>query len=288
MDPSVARRLWSRFEPYHAVTYFSPLAREAWAAAGVTGFWRGYFAGRAAPLGAVGPEVVTATFANFHPRMVERAVPDVWTRITPAAALGARLDGAVAALDAVLGPVTAAEAELAPALRAVAGAATVEGRPLGAANASLEWPAPDAVRATTWHAATILREHRGDGHVAALVAADVDGCEAHVLAAAAGSSPRSVTQPNRGWTDDEWEAATARLAGRGLVDAASGLVTSAGRDLREGIEDATDRAALRPWRGVGPDLTERVEALLDAVVAPLVGSGLIPEPNPIGLPPTRP
>jgi hypothetical protein len=285
MDPAVARRLWSRFEPYHAVTYFSPAARQAWTDAGVSGFWRGYFAGRAAAFGPVPAPVVTAAFHNFHPRMVERAIPDVWERITPAEAGRVRLQGAVAALDAILGRPLPAERELAPILRAAAGAATGEGRPVFAAHTALDWP--DGDRATVWHACTLLREHRGDGHVAALVAVDVDGCEAQVLAAAAGCSPRAVTQPNRGWSDDEWDAAIARLAGRGLVASGTGTATTAGRELRARAEDATDRAALRPWATLGADVVARVEERLEVVVAPIRASGLIPEPSPIGLPPGR-
>src|SRR3982750_1718573 len=174
------RELWSSFEAVHAVTYFGPAAGTAFEEAGLRGFWRRYFAGRAAPLGAVGAGPVTAAFFGFAPAMVARALPDVWTRITPAAALAARAEGARAALAGLLTGVPAAQVtEAADVLSAAAGGAgALPGRVLAAANADLPWPDDPVGR--LWHAATILREHRGDGHVAALLTAGVDGSESVV------------------------------------------------------------------------------------------------------------
>src|SRR5205823_7591950 len=135
--------------------------------AGLRGFWRGYFAGRAAPLGAVGAATVVASFFNFAPAMVARAVPDVWQRAAPADVLRARTDGAVAALDRLLaGQPAGAVAEAAELLTAATTGLDTAGRVLGAANAALDPPAAPVGR--LWHASTVLREHRGDGHVAAL------------------------------------------------------------------------------------------------------------------------
>jgi hypothetical protein len=171
---SVERRLWSSFEPVHAVTYFAPQAGAAFEAAGLRGFWRRYFAGRTAPLGAVGPGPVTAAFFGFAPSMVARALPDVWTRISPHAALAAREAGARAALEELLidahEPTVIEAAEL---LSAAAQAVELPGRVLTGANADLPWP--DGTLDRLWHAATTLREHRGDGHVAALLTAGDDG-----------------------------------------------------------------------------------------------------------------
>jgi hypothetical protein len=155
------------------------------------------------------------------------------------------------------------------------------GRPLFAANAALEPPGGPHLR--LWHAATMLREHRGDGHVAALVAAGIDGCEAHLTLAASGTVPVSELQPNRGWPDAEWAAARGRLAARGLLDAAGGA-TREGAEPRRWVEDRTDEAALAPWRAVGEERSQRLLELLDRPVGLVVEGGGVPFPNPMGLP----
>ncbi|WP_425321052.1 SCO6745 family protein [Actinoplanes teichomyceticus] len=276
----VARRMWTLVEPLHAVTYFAPQARAAFEAAGLRGFWRGYFAGRAAPLGAVGPGPVCATFFGFAPAMVRRALPDVWSRATPAAALAARLDGARAALTAALPGVPADHlAQAAAALRRAAEAAGADfaGRPLAAANAGLPWP--DDPVGTLWHAATVLREHRGDGHVAALLVAGLDGVESLVWRASLDSS-RDVLQPPRGWTDEQWEAAAERLTARGWL--AGGAATAPAHAARDRVERRTDELAAAPWRALGPDATARLAGLLEPVAA--AAGRVLPFPNPIGLP----
>ncbi|MDT0450995.1 SCO6745 family protein, partial [Streptomyces hesseae] len=201
---AVAREVWKLYEPVHAVTYFAPEALTAFEAAGLRGWRRGYFAGRAAPLGPVGPEPVTAAFFGFAPGTVARALPSVWDITPPARALEIRRAGARAALERLL---AGQEKEAARAGELLADAALGldhGGRVLSAAHAGLVWPDDPLER--LWHAATLLREHRGDGHVAALVAAGLDGCEALVLRSGI-DVPRSELQPYRGWTDEEWEAA---------------------------------------------------------------------------------
>ena len=217
-----ARRLWTLFEPLHAVTYFAPEGRAAFEAAGLRGFWRGYFASRSAPLGHTPAAVTTALYANFAPRMVERAIPSVWELAAPEQALAARLEGSVAALSRLLdgGPVE----ESASLLQTVADLAPTTGRALGAANAALPWP--DEPLAVLWQAATVLRELRGDGHVLAQLAVGLDGLSTMVLRAGHDLS-RDALQPNRGWTDDEWSASAAALTDRGLLGP-DGLITPAG------------------------------------------------------------
>ena len=210
-DPSVARKLWQRLELIHAVTYFAPEAIGALSDAGYRGFWMGYFAGRAAPLGPVGPEVVSAIFYNFAPPRVNRAIPDAWAFAPPEAALAARVEGSMAALGRMVGAIVddrdvATAAELA-ARAAVS--APLEGRALYAANRALPWP--DDKLAVLWHAATLLREHRGDGHVATLTAAGISGREANVVQAAAGVTPRQVFTAARDYDDAEWTALVADL-----------------------------------------------------------------------------
>ncbi len=295
-----ARRMWRLFEPVHTVTYFTAEALAAFTDAGLRGFWRGYFAGRAAPIGPVGAPPVIAAFFSFAPPMVSRALPAVWELITPDDALLARSSGAVAALRRLLGlaadePVPAELTAAADLLAGVTQDLDGAGRPLGGPNAGL--PVPEEPLARLWHAATVLREHRGDGHVAALVAAGLDGCEALVLrtavelAAASGGAgagtgpglswPRDQVQPLRGWTDQQWDQAAARLAERGWIGA-DGAATAAGATGHQAVERATNLAAARPWARLG---TARTGKLADAL-APIAAAAAtaMPFPNPVGLP----
>jgi len=273
---TVARRLWSLFEPLHAVTYFTPPAASAFEAAGLTGFWRRYFAGRAAALGAVGPGPVTAAFFGFAPAMVTRAFPAVWGRITPPHALAARLAGARAALTELfdgLPPETVAGA--ADALEAAARRVDLPGRVLAGAYADLVWPVDPVGR--LWHAATLLREHRGDGHVAALLTAGVDGTESLVWRVGVdGGRLREVSQPARGWTDEEWDAAAARLIDRGWLTA-GGAATEAGRAAYDEVEALTDRLAAGPWETGAERCAELLAPLAERAWA------VLPDDNPIPL-----
>jgi hypothetical protein len=276
---SVERRLWSLYEPVHAVTYFTAEGGAAFEAAGLKGFWRRYFAGRVAPLGAVGAEPVIAAFFGFAPGMVRRALPELWSRITPQAALDARLAGARAALESLVDGL--AVDEVADLLETAARAVDLPGRVLGAANAGLPWPEEPIER--LWHAATILREHRGDGHVAALLTAGVDGCESVVWRCGDDGSRESM-QPARGWTDDEWQAAIGRLNERGWLHP-DGSATIAGQEAYAEVEALTDHLAGRPWRTLGADVTERCAALLEPITARIWP--LLPANNPIPLRPSK-
>ena len=277
---SLPRTMWTLFEPIHAVTYFAQPARDAFEAANLRGFWRGYFAGRAAPLGPVGAAPVTALFFGFAPSMVTRALPDVWSRATPDESLTARLAGARASLTPLFdgaGPVD----EAAELLREAASAVPTVGRALGAANAALPWP--DDALGILWHAATILREHRGDGHVAALLVAGLDGAETGVWRAAI-DQRRVYLQPARGWTDDDWTAAASRLQDRGWLDE-TGAATKTALAARDEIEDITNRLAAAPWQHLGETRTAR----LHEVIHPLAHAARasLPDETPIGLPVLR-
>jgi Helix-turn-helix family len=276
---ATARRMWTLFEPVHAVTYFAPEALDAFKAAGLRGFWRGYFAGRAAPLGMTGAAVVTASFYNFAPSFVARAVPGVWELISPDDAVRVRSEGAVASLRGLL---AGQDAEVKTAVglldRALDGL-DHPGRVLSAANAAV--PAGEGGDlGRLWQAATTLREHRGDGHFAAVLAAGLDGCE--VLALRCGlDMSRDTMQPIRGWTDEQWDAARSHLAGRGLLDA-DGSATDAGRELHTSVEAATDQAASRPWELLGDaGVAELIEVLTPLAAA---CAQVIPYPSPIGVP----
>jgi hypothetical protein len=278
MAPTIARRMWTLFEPIHAVSYFAPPAREHFEAVGLRGFWRGYFGGRSAPLGAVGPEPIIAAFFGFAPAMVRRALPDVWTRATPQQALAAREAGAVASLRTMMPLSEAQLVEAADRLTEAADLVDIGGRVLAAANTAL--PVPEEPTARLWRAATILREHRGDGHVAALVGYEFDGCEALVWRSGI-DLDRGVLQAARGWTDEQWAAAHERLVARGWLNADGGG-THIGNQARQSIERITDNAASRPWRALGDAATERLVELLTPIA--VKAHEAIPMANPIGLP----
>jgi hypothetical protein len=280
ISSGAVRRLWQVLEPIHAVVYFAPEVLERYRDIGLKGFWMGYFAGRSHPLGAPSAELVTATFFNFHPAMVHRAIPDAWQYADPAEVATARLDGVAAALARMLGGADV-DATAALAREAVEGC-SVAGRPLFAAHAALAWPDPPALR--LWHAATMLREHRGDGHIVANLAHGVSGLGSHVLFAATGAVDRPTLQDNRGWSDDEWSAAEAELTDRGWLRDA--CLTDDGRLARAAVENLTDQLAAEPVGHLGPDRAERLAGLAAPLARRIVQAGGIPVPNPMGVPPT--
>lgn len=276
-----ARALWRLVEPLHAVVYFAPEPLAALDAAGYRGFWMGYFAGRAAPLGAVGADVVHAAFYNFAYERVAKALPAAWDFAPPEAALRAREHGAVAALrrqlaEAAEGPAVARAAELAS--RAAA-AVPLAGRVLGAANHAL--PVPEQPLARLWHAATVLREHRGDGHIAALLAAGIGGRESHVFHAAASGAPRRTYELARDFTDDEWTRLYTALRDRGL--AGSDGLTPHGARLKAQIEDQTDRLAAPAYDALTAAEREELISALRPLTRAVVAAGEIPLDSPMGL-----
>ena len=270
MHPS--RRLWTVLEPLHAVVYFAPEVRAAGKAIGLKGFWDTYFAFRAAPLGAVGAGAVTGLFAGFEPGMVGRSLPSAWSRASVDACLAARSAVSAEALRAV----GVSDDVCTTAVAALSGVALdPTGRPLGAANAVLPLPA-DPVEAM-WQVATTLREHRGDGHVAALVTAGLSGLDALLLQVVAKGLDPETMRNARGWSPQRWAAARESLVERDLLDD-DGL-TMTGADVLESVEELTDAAA---WHDSLP-VDEVVEALTPAAVA-VWESGVLPDGNPIGVP----
>lgn len=277
-----ARDLWRLLEPIHAVTYFSPEPLAALKQAGYRGFWMGYFAGRAAPLGPASAELVHALFYNFAFDHVARAVPDAWGFAPPEVALAARGEGSVAALRRQLGELAAGPevrraAELAG--RAAA-AAPLEGRPLYAANRAL--PEPGEPLALLWHAATLLREHRGDGHVVALASAAIGGRESHVFHALASGTPAEVYAAARNLGAEEWTAIVDGLRGRGLVDP-DGTLSDAGREAKRAVEDVTDRLAWTAYDALSDAEVAELVRVLRPLTAAVVAAGEIPARSPMGL-----
>ena len=269
----VARRLFELTEPISLVNFFSEEPNESMAALGFRNYWDGYFAGRSAPLGRVPAEVVHAAFYNFADGEVARHIPKVWNTTTPEAAHTAREQGCVAALRRILGDLTTTPglARAAELLAKTSVSAPTNGRVMYAGLRALPMPTEPVTR--LWHAANMLREHRGDGHIVALVSEQIGGLEAHVLSALdmdiypAESFGRIHHLP---------KATLAKvidgLRDRGLLDD-SGRFTDAGRAVKTRIESLTDALAEAPYEGLEPlELKELIE-VLEPISARLQATG---------------
>jgi len=278
VDPSTSRTTWRALEPVHAMVYFAPEPQEEYVALGLDvpgNRALGYFPARAAALGRVGPGVVQATFFNFSRFAVEFGITGVWDQVSPEQLVQARRRGADRALRRFCGDLLDAPAvpEAVELARTAAAGCTPYGRPLYAAHADL--PEPEVPHLQLWHAITLLREFRGDGHIAALVGEGVSGLEAAVLHVAAGQQwTRKGLQSTRAYSDEEWDGAVAGLVERGWLTP-DATFTEQGRAHRQRVEDLTDVLALPAWEALGEDgcarLRELVQPLSDAVLA---GGGL--------------
>ena len=271
------KRFKSAFDSLHAFSYFAPEVDAALTGIGLRPGRMPYFASRSAAMGAVGPEVVAATFYNFNPEVVARVIPRAWTLATPDQVLDARLEGVDKALTRLLGDHVKSDevAEAAELAREASNGCTGEGRPLYAAHAGLAWPGEPHL--VLWHAITLLREHRGDGHIAALLLNGLSGLDALVTHVATGrgfaTAPAKLT---RGWSDEQWAAAETALTGRGILDAEGGL-TEAGTAVRAAVEIATESAARAPWLHLGPERTARLEELCRGLSRRVVEAGAFPD-----------
>ena len=271
------RRCHHSVNPLHFTTYLAPEFTAELTASGAADWHAAYFAARSAPLGAPGAATVAAVFTTYKPSVIARYVPAVWAALPPRAALDARLRAADAVLRRLLGEEALASKEMAEAaglaVRA-AEACAYSGRPLSAGFAAL--PVPEEPHLALWHAAGVLREYRGDGHVAALVCAGLDGLEAQVTETAGGRgmSPSWVYR-TRGWTPQEWAAAQDRLRERGLLDAA-GALTDEGVALRRALEEQTDRSDRAPYEHLGAAAVERLTELGTAFTSAALAAGAVP------------
>jgi hypothetical protein len=252
----LARKTWRTIEPLHGMIYFVPEAAEAYARLGVTGR-NGYFASRSAPMGAVTAEVVISTFFNFNPELIHAAIPAAWDTTTPAALVAARLDAVDGACRRLLGDEVVASTEMVQAAalaRGLAEAASlhVEGRPLCAGHVNLDWP--EAPHLVLWHAQSILREFRGDGHIALLVTHGLSGLDALITHAAAGDVPADLLRTSRGWSEADWDAAVDSMRARGWVAEGGDLAfTEWGATQRTEIEEQTDLLAAAPYAALGDE-----------------------------------
>lgn len=269
----LARRLWQSLEVLHTPVYFSSDVADAGRAIGLSGRMTSYTAMRTAPLGVLPAEVVTAVLYGFSPRLVADGVQAAWEVTTPEAALEMTQTAATDLLTDLfdgLGTEVVRAAELA---REAALFHPILGRPLGAAWASVGWG--DDPCLVLWQAATRIRESRGDGHLAQLVAADLDGVGSHLTLAGDSRKLRERYSGMRGWTDPEWDAGVARLRDRGILDEDGGL-TDAGTALREHIEQATDDVSAAPWQLLGVDAAEQLEVSLRPLVERVAAAQIVP------------
>jgi hypothetical protein len=277
LEPRAGRRCHNPLNSLHAAHYFSPdLGREL-AAIGVTHPRAVNFAVRSAALGPVGPGAVTAAFYNYKHELVAEHVPAVWRTAAPERVLAARARAVDATLRRLLGEEAVAADEMAEAARLALRATEAcsrTARPLYSAHADL--PVPQEPHLAFWHAATLLREHRGDGHLAALMSAELDGLEALVTHTATGRGMTpSWVFTTRGWTQQEWDAAVERLRERGLLDA-DGELTERGTALREEIEAETDRLDRAPYERLGAEGVRRLTELAIGFARTAAAAGAYP------------
>jgi hypothetical protein len=283
VDSRLSRDLWHALEPINAVTYFCAEPRDAFSKLGCKGFWMGYFASRAAPMGPVSAGAVEASFFNFHPSRVRRAIPDAWRYVTPEEILEVRSVAAATALRRLLSTEGAETLgrKVQPSLDAAIAGAASGGKPLFGANRDVPRPA-DPVGAL-WQAATTLREHRGDCHVSLLTAAGLDGLQALVLFALSEQVDPALFMDGRGWSLEEWEMAIQSLTLRGLVTE-DGTLSTSGHELREDIERLTDELSGAAYGVLDADTLDELIGNLRRGARLVTDSGEIPFPNPIGLP----
>jgi hypothetical protein len=271
----VAGRAHRATESLHSMIYFAPEADEQLIAAGLRPGRMCYFASRSAPMGAVSPGVTAATFVNFNPDLVARHIPRAWTLASIETILDARLRGADLALRRLLGDAVGSD-ELRELAALAVEATTVlgpEGRPLYAGHADL--PRPDEPHLALWHAVTLLREYRGDGHTMALAHAGLSGIESLVTHTATGRGfTVDAAKKLRGWSDEQWDAAVLDLTDRGLMDGPA--LTERGAALRASIEAETDELDAAPWQHLGEQHTTRLVELGKQLSRRVVGNGAFP------------
>src|ERR1700754_2415033 len=271
---TTARRMFGLLEPICLVTFFADECNDELAALGHPTYWDGYFASRAAPLGRVPPEVVHAAFYSFAAGEAARHIPSAWETIPPEASVAARLRGSTASLRRILGDELAGSPGLTRAADLTTKAATsapTAGRVMYAGMRTL--PVPGDPVARLWHSATMLREHRGDGHVAAFVGARIGGTEAHVLSALdMGTHPPESFGRIHHLPKERLAEVMDGLRERGLVDT-DGRFTAAGRETKQRIEALTDELAVAPYEALTPAELDELVGELEPITAALVAAG---------------
>ena len=282
-----ARTAYETLEPFHVLAYFNPGMKAALDETGLSPIAL-YAGGRGAPLGPCAPSVVTATFYNFNPGLIEPA----W-RDAVAVGLDTVSDARYRMLDEQLRAIIGDGAdepvigELADTFEAAVTRLPLGGRPLAAAWAS--GPVPEAPHLRLWRHVAVLREWRGDNHIAALVTHGLDGLDVVTFHEADLPDPtvkrrimgREMIKFTRGWSDDDWERSVDRLVAAGLAERtdtpnALGVahrLTADGAATYDDIEAETDALGETIWSA--PELIDAldrirpyVKAILDAGVLP--------------------
>lgn len=280
MTTTLARQAHKALEALHSMIYFAPEAEQGFRQLGLEPGRMAYFAGRAAPMGAVGAGTVAATFYNFNPEAIAPEIPRAWSIAAPEQVVAARFEAADAALRRLLGDeVVASEtvAEAASLAREASEGCSPEGRPLYAGHADLE--CPETPHLALWHAITLVREFRGDGHLAALQQAGLSGLEALILQITSGEGlSEKFAKLSRGWPDEQWKATQSSLRERGLLDEENALTEQA-RSLRADVEARTDQLATAPWKHLGAEKAERLLTHGAALSKQVAKAGAFPPEN---------
>jgi hypothetical protein len=285
LDHKLTRTTWRSLEAIHGMIYFTPDTNDAYAKVGVTHPRAGYFASRVAALGEASAELTIATFYNFNPRLIRKHIPAVWEKTSATAMLQARLAAVDTSLRRAFSAELLASSDFAEAaaLNKRAAEATldrVEGRPLFAAHAALPWP--DELHLQLWWSQTLLREFRGDGHIAALVCEGLTGIEALVTHAASGAVPASALLATRAWTAEQWQTAAEGLVTQGILshpgDLSAGtapMFSDAGKAQRDRLEEVTDERSRAPYEAIGEAGCLRLRELGTPLSKAVVDAGLM-------------
>ncbi len=278
LPAGVSARAHRATEMLHALIYFGPEQDEELTAIGLRPGRMCYFASRSAPMGAVSAGVTVATFYNFNPDVVAKTIPRAWGLADPATIITARLRAADRALRRLLGDEVAEDpevAELAALTREATSVLEPEARPLFAGHAGLDWPQEPHL--VLWHAASLLREYRGDGHVMTLLRHDLNGIDAILSHCATGKGfTEDAARLLRGWSEQEWETARERLQKRGVLDHSGHALTEAGAQLRGQIEAQTDELDTAAWQHLGEERTARVINLGKKLSRAVLEAGALP------------
>jgi hypothetical protein len=278
VDAFSAGQLSRALDRLHSTVYFVPEANEMYGKLGLDNQRMQYFASRSAPMGAATAKVVAATFYNFNPELIAKAIPAAWDITSPAAVTRVRYEIVDAVIPKILGEERVQSVEFAHSVGIVRRTAeaipNADGRPLYAGHAELDWP--QTPHGQLWHAITLLREYRGDGHIAALVAHGLSGIEALITHVATGTGfTPEFGRRLRGWSPEQWAAAVDGLKARGLLDEDEQL-TAAGNDVRTKVEDLTDELAYAPWRTVPDDDAQELVGLGEVIRDCVRAAGVFP------------
>jgi helix-turn-helix protein len=276
----VAERVHRVLEPIHAMINFQPELQDVLTGIGLRPGRMPAFASRIAPMGAVTLGAVAGIFYTFNPELMGRFFPRAWTLASPEDIVAGRLTAVDESLRRLWGAETISSAELAEAAalaREAAEGCFAVGRPMYAAQEALGWPEPEQPHLVLWHAATLLREFRGDGHVALLVSRGVEPMTALITHTATGSGFfEPAAKLLRGWSDEQWAQGLDHVRGAGFIDG-DGRLTDQGQRLRQELEDDTNRLTERPWQRLGADKADRLHDLAEGLAKQIVAAGGFPD-----------